>query len=93
MIRFQLGGQWYLMRSRFDEDKDEYNDSYDVYLLPFRSEEEFNSNPYYWRELDKSSHLGHIPINKVGLDLTRRQSIDADAIEEWLSTRKKESGV
>ncbi len=93
MIRFQLGGQWYFMRSRFDEDKDEYSDSFDVYLLPFHSEDEFKSNPNCWMELDKAFHLGRIPISEVGLDQTRRRSIDADAMEKWLSTRRKKSGV
>jgi hypothetical protein len=91
MIRFQLGGQWYFLRSPFDEEQDDYIDSYDVYLLPFRSEEEFQANPNYWRELNQASYLGRIPIREVGLDETRRRSIDADAMEQWLSTRKKES--
>jgi hypothetical protein len=93
MIRFQLGGQWYFLRSPFDDDKDDYSDFYDVYLLPFHSEDELKSNPHYWKELNKALHLGRIPIAEVGLDQTRRQSIDADAMEKWLSARKKESGV
>jgi hypothetical protein len=93
MIRFELGGQWYFLRSPFDEEQDEYSDFYDVYLLPFRSEEEFTSNPNYWRELDKAFPLGRIPICEVGLDPTRRRSVDANAIGKWLATRKKESGV
>jgi hypothetical protein len=91
MIRFQLGGQWYFMRSHFEEEKDEYSDFYDVYLLPFHSEEDFKSNPNYWKELHKAFHLGRIPISEVGLDPTRRRSIDGDAMEKWLSARKKES--
>jgi hypothetical protein len=93
MIRFQVGGQWYFMRSHFDEEKDDYADFYDVYLLPFHSEDEFKSNPNYWMELTKALHLGRIPVGEVGLDETRRRSIDADAMESWLSARKKESGV
>jgi hypothetical protein len=31
MIRFRLGGKWYFMRSRFDEEKDDYTDFYEVY--------------------------------------------------------------
>ncbi len=93
MIRFQFGGQWYFMRSHFDEENDEYADYYDVYLLPFHSEDEFKSNPNYWKELSKAFHLGRIPISEVGFDGTRRRSIDAVATAEWLSARKKESGV
>jgi hypothetical protein len=93
MIQFQHGGQWYFMRSHFDDGKDDYADFYDVYLLPFRSEDEYKSNPTYWNELSNAFHLGRIPINEVGLDHTRRQSIDGDAMGNWLSARKKESGV
>jgi hypothetical protein len=87
MIQFQLEGDWYFMRSFFDEDKDGYSDFYDVYLLPFHSDDELNSNPNYWRELDKAHHLGRIPIHEIGLDATRRKSINADAIEKWLSAQ------
>jgi hypothetical protein len=70
MIRFQLGGKWYFMRSRFDEEKDDYTDFYEVYLLPFHSEDEFKSNPNYWAELNNAFHLGQIPITEVGSDAT-----------------------
>lgn len=93
MIRFQHSGQWYFLRSEFDEEKDDYTDYYEVYLLPFHSEEELKSNPNYWMELNKALHLGRISIREVGLDQTRRRSIDAEAMEKWLSARKKGSGV
>jgi hypothetical protein len=92
MIRFPFDGQWYFMRSHFDEEKDEYADSYDVYLLPFHSEDEFTSNPNYWKELTKAFHLGQIPIVQVGLDETGRRSIDGDKVGKWLSARKQEIG-
>ena len=85
MIRFQYGGEWFFLNSSFDEEKDDYPDVYDVYLLPFRSEEEFEANPYYWMDLSTAVHLGQIPIKEVGLDETRRRSIDASVIEKWLS--------
>lgn len=81
------------MRSHFDEEKDDYTDFYDVYLLPFHSEDELKSNPNYWRELAQTFHLGRIPIGEVGLDETRRRSIDADAMEKWLLARKNDRGV
>ena len=92
-VEFQFGGEWYYLSSAFDEEKDDYPDFYDVYLLPFRSEEEIEANPCYWMNLGSEHYLGRIPIGEVGLDETRRRSIDADAIEKWLSARRKESGV
>ena len=85
MVRFQHGGEWFFLSSSFDEEKDDYPDVYDVYLLPFRSEEEFQANPYYWKDLSNAVHLGEIPIKEVGLDETRGRSIDAGMIEKWLS--------
>src|ERR1700722_16159412 len=92
MIRFPLDGQWYFLRSHFDEEKDDYADYYDVYLLPFLSEDEFTANPNYWKELTKAFHLGQIPIAQVGLDETRRKNIDGNKMEMWLSSRKQEIG-
>ena len=87
MIRFQFGPSWYFLRSFFDEEQDDYSDFYDVFLLPFSSEEEFQLNQNYWMELSKATHLGRISISMIGLDETRRKSIDAQAFEKWLATR------
>jgi hypothetical protein len=92
MIRFLLDEQWYFLRSYFDEEKDDYTDWYEVYLLPYHSEDEFMTDPNYWKDLTKALHLGQIPIAHVGLDETRRKSIDGDKMETWLSARKQEIG-
>jgi hypothetical protein len=86
-ITFQSGEEWFLLRSYFDEEKDEYSEVYDVYLLPFRSKDDFEAHPSFWMPLDTAVHLGQIPVAGVGLDETRRRSIDARAIETWLSAR------
>jgi hypothetical protein len=86
-ITFQSGDEWYLLRSYFDEEKDEYSDVYDVYLLPFRSRDDFEAHPDFWMPMATAVHLGQIPVTGIGLDETRRRSIDARAIETWLSAR------
>jgi hypothetical protein len=88
MIRFQFRGEWFFMRSEFDEEKDDYCDSYDVYLLPFRTEAEIEANPYYWTELTDDAYLGRIGISEVGLDESKRLSIDAQAFANWLAVRR-----
>ena len=88
-ITFQFGEEWFLLRSYFDEEKDEYSDVYDVYLLPFRSEDDFRTHPDFWMPLATAVHLGQIPVSEVGLDETRRRSIDGRVIEKWLSGRKR----
>jgi hypothetical protein len=93
MIRFRLGDEWFFLRSEFDDVQDEYDDSYKVYRLPFRSEEEIKSHPNYWMELSNAEYLGRIPVAEVGFDKTRRQSIDAQLFKEWLSSRGANRGV
>lgn len=88
MVQFELDGRWYLLRSYFDEENDDYSDLYDVYLLPFRSQQEIQAKPDYWVHLDNAVHLGQLPVAQAGLDPTRRQSIDAALIGEWLLSRK-----
>jgi hypothetical protein len=90
MLRFQFEGEWYFLRSEFDEKEDEYTDFYDVYRLPFRSEEEIRANPHYWMNLGDEAHLGRIAIAEVGLDETRRQSIDGCAFKQWLLAGKQQ---
>jgi hypothetical protein len=88
-IDFQFGGEWFYLSSAFDEVKDDYPDFYDVFLLPFRSEAEFKANPYYWKDLSTAVHVGRIPIAEIGLDETRRRSIDAKLFEKWLCFQKR----
>jgi hypothetical protein len=84
-ITFEFRANWYLLRSEFDDEKDDYANFYDVYLLPFRSEEDFKSNPNFWMD-GTGVHLGEIPITQLKLDKTRRGSFDARAFEEWLAS-------
>src|SRR5262249_31329316 len=88
MIRFQFGGEWFFLDSPFDEERDDYPEVYNAYLLPFRSEEEIKANPFYWKDLSNAVHLGQIGVSEIGLDETRRRSLDAGVIGPWLSARK-----
>ena len=83
MMQFEFEGVWFLMRSYFDEEDDDYASEYDVYRLPFQSKEEIEANPEYFTKLNDADHLGQIPITEVGLDESRRKSIDATLFKEW----------
>jgi len=89
MIRFPFEGQWYFLRSEFDEEEDGYTDFYDVYRLPFHSDEEVGANPRYWANLGDDARLGRIPVAEIGLDETRRESIDGRAFKQWLLAGKR----
>lgn len=87
MLRFRLEERWYLLWSVFDESADDYADEYDVYLipLPFESESDFAAKPRYFQKPVEPEHLGKIAISAIGLDETRRESIDAKSFREWLA--------
>src|SRR5258706_8947509 len=88
-IRFCFEEEWFYLRSAFDEAKDDYPDYYAVYLLPYRSEAEFEANPDYWMDLTNAVHFGRIPIGEIGLDETRRKSIDAHSFQKWLAEHRR----
>jgi hypothetical protein len=90
IIRFQFCGRWYFPRSPFVDERDDYDETYDVYLLPHRSAAQIEADPLYWTELSGATHLGRLPIATVGLDETRRQTLDGSAMESWLSGRTPE---
>src|SRR4051812_39893605 len=84
MVRFAFEGRWYFLNCPFDDELDDYPDSYEVYRLPFGSEAAFEANPYWWRDLSDAVRLGRVPVAAVGLDETRRRGIDADKFAGWL---------
>ena len=75
-IRVNFNGQWYYLSSGFDDTIDDYADFYDVYILPF-SEEEMKG--YYWTKLTDNDYIGRITIADLGLDSSKRKSIDGKA--------------
>jgi hypothetical protein len=89
MIELETGGQCYLLDSPYDEIDNKYLDYYGVSLIPLHWKEEMTSNSEYWCNLTEKDYLGRIPIAELGLDDTRRNSIDGRAFEEWLSAHRK----
>jgi hypothetical protein len=87
MIRFCFEGNWYFLRSEFDDAKDDYDDSYKTYRLPYRTEEEILSHPNYWMDLSNADYLGRITVTELGFDETRRKSIGAHLFKDWIYSR------
>lgn len=44
-IQVQFEGEWYFLRSYFNDEQGDYSSFYEVYHLPFRTEDELNANP------------------------------------------------
>jgi len=96
MIPFRYGGFWDVprfillrygeqviyLKSPFDDDLDEYRETYSVYSVP-NSVGESVLNGGDWKLLDQAalSFIGLVPINAVTFDSTKRKSLDSSCLE------------
>jgi hypothetical protein len=85
LARYQ--GRTFLFDCPFDEQLDDYPDTYGVFLLPDLQEEEL---PKDWTCLRQRAVdcLGNIPVSRVTFDPTKRQSIDSGLLDEILSVSR-----
>jgi hypothetical protein len=74
-------GQTFLFDCAFDEELDDYPDSFKVYLLPDIQDHEL---PRDWTTLPGKAvrYLGEVPLKRVLFDPTKRQSIDSTILDE-----------
>jgi hypothetical protein len=74
-------GHTFLFSSPFSEALDDYPDSYKVYLLPDIQEHEL---PKDWTTLAAKAtrFLCEVPVSRVQIDSTLRQTIDAAILDE-----------
>jgi len=74
------GNQLYLFDCPFDEGLDDYPSHYEVYAMPTLSEQELAGS---WEELSQKArtHLGHVSVNAVDFDETKRHDIDGTIID------------
>jgi hypothetical protein len=66
--------QQYLFWREFDDEFDEYQDEYEVFILPSLSEDEIKKGWISLRE--KARPYGKIPVKQVVFDSTHRLSVD-----------------
>jgi hypothetical protein len=83
-------GEIFLFDCPFDEELDDYSESYKVYTLPDLGEQEL---PKDWTTLHRraTQYLGEIPVSRVHFDPSKRQAVDVDVLEE-LFNRKAAAG-
>lgn len=74
-------GTLYLFDCPFDQELDEYPDTYKVFVLPPDSGLDLGGS---WDNLASraTSYLGEVPVKSVQFDSTKRREIDADVIDE-----------
>jgi hypothetical protein len=85
-------GQDYLFDCPFDDELDDYPDSYRVYQLPALSEEALQGS---WELLPElaTSFLGEIPVAEVQFDPTKRERINTDIFRELLTQQEPKTAL
>jgi hypothetical protein len=81
VIMIQYRGKWFLFDCAFDEEVEDYPDSYKASLIAPPTPDELAGS---WEDLPKRAYqsLGEVPIVRVEFDPTKRQSINAAVLEE-----------
>lgn len=79
-------GRQLLFDCAFDEELDDYPNEYCVYLMPPLTEADLAGS---WEQLPRMAKrfLGQVGINEVQFDSTKRNFINASAINQILSSR------
>ena len=75
-----------LLLSAFDEKADEYEQNYSVYTLPQSAEEALTRGSWKFIEEPGLTHLGQIAVQSIRFDSTRRKSLDAQILDQLIST-------
>jgi len=79
-------GKKYLFDCPFDDEIDDYPDSYRVYELADVSDEEIKGS-WEWLTARTSAQIGEIPVARIEFDPTKRERINTAALEELLAQR------
>ena len=84
-LSLRYRGRLFLLQSAFDEDLDEYPADYSIYIVPELSD---NLRPVCSSEfLDTTpmACIGHIPIEQVVFDPSKREALDASCLDSLLA--------
>jgi hypothetical protein len=82
LVRYKQ--QLFLFESLFNEQYDDYSQTYDVYLMPELTEEEIKGS---WEQINRKAirKICEIPVNDVKFDSTLREEIHVEVLEELVS--------
>ncbi len=85
------GNRLYLFSREFDDNQDNYEDRYRVFLLPQWIGEETEA-PWQQIMTQTTDFLGEVAVKDVSFDPTHRQEIDA-AIFQTLAAQREPAGI
>jgi hypothetical protein len=99
MTPFEYGGYWdvpryiilsyrnrfLLLRSEFDEELDEYEANYTVFVLPESVGDSVREGNWEFYNKAPMNEIGKIPVSAVVFDQTKRAELDASCLDELIS--------
>ena len=85
---FRHHGELFLFECEFDNEREDYAESYKVYTLP---ELDSDALPEDWTTLrfHATRYLGEVPVEKVRFDPTRRHEVETAVLDELLAGAKE----
>ena len=91
MFLIQHENRHILFDCPWDEQEEDYNDKYQIYLMPALPEKDLEGS---WAGLPQRAilHLGAIPVPEVRFDSTRRQQVDSTILDSFANARDIAAG-
>ena len=80
-IVLRYKGKLVLLDSPFDDELDDYSDSYSVYELPESVEPSLEKGSWLFPESAKLACVGQIPVKAVRFDSTKRKALDPSVLD------------
>ena len=84
-IAVRYRGKLLLLQSAFDDDLDEYPDTYSVYILHESVEDSLQMSSWMFLDDCEKKGIGEIRVDSVKFDESRRVSLDPSCLDELLS--------
>jgi hypothetical protein len=99
MIPFKYGGFWdvprylvfeyrdhlLLMRSEFDDELDDYEANYTVFVLPEAVGDSVREGSWEFYKNTPMVEIGQVPVSAVVFDERKREELDASCLDEMIS--------
>jgi hypothetical protein len=80
-IALRYRGKLLLLQSAFDEERDDYPNSYSVYVLPESAERSVSEGTWNFLEYAPMTAIGTIPVDSVKFDPSKRNSLDPSCLD------------
>jgi hypothetical protein len=84
-IALRYKGKLLLLQSAFDEELDEYPDSYSVYVLPESVEDSLKKGSWEFLSNTPMTCIGHVQVGDVVFDSSKRKELDASFLDSLIA--------